>query len=79
MKALPENEAVRRLHAQYAVARALAESSSLEEAASRILQAICETLGWELRGPVAVDAARGSCGAWRLGTLPGSPSPSSRK
>ena len=50
---LPENEAVRRLHAQYAVARALAESSSLGEAAPRILQAICEALGWDHGGPVA--------------------------
>jgi len=29
MKPLPEDEAVRRLHAQYAVARSLAESSSV--------------------------------------------------
>jgi two-component system, sensor histidine kinase and response regulator len=44
---LPETEAVRRLHAQYETARALAESTSLLEAAPKILQAICETLGWE--------------------------------
>ncbi len=56
---LPENEAVRRLHAQYAVARALAESSSLAEAAPRILQAICEPLGWEHGGLWRVDAAAG--------------------
>jgi two-component system, sensor histidine kinase and response regulator len=59
MNALPENEAVRRLHAQYAVARALAESSSLGEAASRILQAICEALGWDYAGLWQVDAALG--------------------
>jgi PAS domain S-box-containing protein len=59
MNALPENEAVRRLHAQYAVARALAESSSLGEAASRILQAICEALGWDYAGLWQVDTALG--------------------
>jgi len=56
---LPENEAVRRLHAQHAVVQALADSSSLEEAASRILRAICETLGWEYGGLWRVDAAAG--------------------
>ncbi len=39
--------AERRLAAQYAAARALAESSTLAEATPRILQAICEALGWE--------------------------------
>jgi two-component system sensor histidine kinase/response regulator len=58
MEPLPENEAVRRLHAQYAVARALAESSSLREAARTILQAICEALGWDYAGLWQVDAAR---------------------
>jgi two-component system, sensor histidine kinase and response regulator len=43
----PENEAVRRLHAEYATARALAESASLREAAPRVLAAVCENLGWE--------------------------------
>jgi two-component system, sensor histidine kinase and response regulator len=46
----PESEAVRRLHAQYATTRVLAESASLPEAAPRILRAICETLGWEYGG-----------------------------
>jgi two-component system sensor histidine kinase/response regulator len=54
---LPENEAVRRLHAQYAAARALAESSSLGEAAPRILRSICETLGWDYGGLWRVDPA----------------------
>jgi len=44
---LPETEAVRRLHAEYTVTRVLAESSSLREAAPRILQALGEILGWE--------------------------------
>jgi two-component system sensor histidine kinase/response regulator len=59
MKPLPENEALRRLHAQYAVARALAESSSLREAGRPILQAICEALGWDYGALWQVDAARG--------------------
>ena len=54
---LPETEAVRRLHAQYATARALAESASLLEAAPKVLQAICETLGWEHGALWRVDPA----------------------
>src|SRR5205085_11333950 len=38
----------RRLAAQYAVTRALAESSSLSEATPKLLQYVCEALGWEL-------------------------------
>jgi two-component system, sensor histidine kinase and response regulator len=56
---LPENEAVRRLHAQYETARALGESRSLEQAMPRILRAICETLGWEHGALWRVDAAEG--------------------
>src|SRR2546426_4398410 len=37
----------RRLAAEYATARALAESGRLAEATPRILEAICTTLGWE--------------------------------
>jgi hypothetical protein len=37
-----------RLHTQYAVTRALAESDRLREAAPKILQAVCESLGWEV-------------------------------
>ncbi len=36
-----------RLAAQYATALVLAESATLAQAVPRILQAICETLGWE--------------------------------
>jgi two-component system, sensor histidine kinase and response regulator len=56
---LPETEAVRRLHAQYATARALAESTSLLEAAPKILQAICETLEWEHGALWRLDPAAG--------------------
>lgn len=38
----------RRLALQYAISRVLAESTNMEEANPRILQAICENLGWEL-------------------------------
>jgi two-component system, sensor histidine kinase and response regulator len=54
---LPENEAARRLHAQYTVTRALAESPSLSDAAPRILEAVCETLGWVHGALWQVDAA----------------------
>jgi PAS domain S-box-containing protein len=37
-----------RLHTQYAVTRALAESDRLREAAPKVLQAVCESLGWEV-------------------------------
>jgi len=54
---LKESEAVRRLHAQYAVTRVLAESTSLREATPKVLRAICETLGWEHGALWRVDAA----------------------
>jgi signal transduction histidine kinase len=38
----------RRLLAQYAVTRALAESSSLSEATPKLLRYVCEAVGWEL-------------------------------
>src|SRR6058998_645747 len=38
----------RRLAAQFAVTRALAESSSLSEATPKMLQYVCEAVGWEL-------------------------------
>ena len=38
----------RRLAAQFAVTRALAESSSLPEATPKLLQYVCEAVGWEL-------------------------------
>ncbi len=45
----------RRLGAQHAVARILAESEALAEAAHLILQAICEHLGWDMGAIWAVD------------------------
>jgi signal transduction histidine kinase/HAMP domain-containing protein len=43
------------LAAQHATARALAECSSLSDAAPKILQAICESLGWDLGAIWSVD------------------------
>ncbi len=45
----------KRLAVQYATALALSESSSLSDAAPRILQAICEVLGWEYGALWGVD------------------------
>ena len=44
-----------RLGVQYVIARALAESDRLSEAAPRILQAVCESLGWELGALWRID------------------------
>jgi signal transduction histidine kinase len=44
-----------RLAAQHSVARILAESASLRDAAPRILQAICECLEWDVGALWAVD------------------------
>lgn len=44
-----------RLHTQYAVTRALAESDRLREAAPKVLQAVCESLGWEFGALWRVD------------------------
>jgi len=48
-------KAENRLSAQYAVTRALAESNTIDEGASKILQAICESLGWEYGSLWTVD------------------------
>ena len=53
MSAIPRAErshpaaSPRRLAAEYATARVLAESPALKDATPRILEAICQTLGWE--------------------------------
>src|SRR5204863_9451646 len=46
--ALQRDRAERRLAAQFATARVLAEADSLAEAVPRILQAVCESLDWDL-------------------------------
>lgn len=51
--------AEQRLQAEHAVARLLAESPSVDDAAPRLLQAICENLGWERGEWWCLDSARG--------------------
>lgn len=48
-------EAQRRLAAQYAATRILAESSGLADATSKLLQVICENIGWEFGEMWRVD------------------------
>lgn len=43
------------LAAQYAIVRVLAESASLKDATPRLLQAVCESLGWEHGAIWSVD------------------------
>ena len=49
------------LFAQYATTKVLAESATLAEAASGILQAICESLGWEFGALWTVDRNAARC------------------
>jgi PAS domain S-box-containing protein len=51
--------AERRLAAQFMVTQALAESSSMSDAAPRILRGICESLGWDIGLYWALDAEAG--------------------
>jgi PAS domain S-box-containing protein len=51
--------AAQRLTAEYVSARALAESATLAEAAVRVLQALCEALGWDYGALWNVDADGG--------------------
>jgi len=47
----------RRLAAQYATTRVIAEAKTLEEATSRVLEAVCETLGWAMGASWTPDEA----------------------
>jgi|GEM_PF-1059342 len=49
--------AAQRLRAQYATTKVLAESATLAEATPKILQAICESLEWEVSGLWVLDPA----------------------
>ena len=51
--------AERRLTGEYVTAFALAQSATLAEAARRVLQAICEDLGWDYGAMWNVDAGSG--------------------
>jgi serine phosphatase RsbU (regulator of sigma subunit)/putative methionine-R-sulfoxide reductase with GAF domain len=52
---IQRKEAERRLAAEHAVGQMLAVSSSLNDAASAILRAVCESLGWDVGIVWAVD------------------------
>jgi PAS domain S-box-containing protein len=56
-----QRRAERRLRAQYAVTHALAEATTAADAAARVLQAVCEGLGWDLGALWVIDR-----GAWVL-------------
>jgi len=61
----------RRLAAQFAVTRALAESSSLSQATPKLLQYICEAVGFELGELWCVNAESNTLhieGSWHLPT-----------
>jgi signal transduction histidine kinase len=49
----------RRLRTEFAITRLLAEQPALAEAAPRLLQALCESLGWELGELWLVDPGAG--------------------
>ena len=51
--------AERRLTAEHVTARALLTARSIDEAAPKILEAICESLGWEHGALWTVDRAAG--------------------
>jgi GAF domain-containing protein len=64
--------AAQRLTAEYVSARALAESATLAEAAVRVLQALCEALGWDHGALWNVDADGGVLNCvetWHLPTV----------
>src|SRR5215208_6161114 len=52
-------QAEERQSAQYAVARILAQAQTLDDAAAQIIQAVCESLQWDLGGIWHADAAEG--------------------
>ena len=56
---------------EFIVARALAESSTLAEAARRVLQAICEALGWDHGALWNVDDSSGVLRCVEMWHLPG--------
>ena len=61
----------RRLTAEHATARALVTAASLDEAAPRILEAICESLGWEHGAYWTIDPAANALRCAEIWTLPG--------
>src|SRR5256712_2397473 len=67
----PRKDTDRRLAAQFGVTRALAESSSLSEATPKLLQYVCEAVGWELGELWVVNADSNTLhveGSWHVPT-----------
>ena len=67
----PKKDADRRLAAQFAVTRALAESSSLSVATPKLLEYVCEAVGWELGELWVVNAESNTLhieGSWHVPT-----------
>jgi PAS domain S-box-containing protein len=67
----PRKDTDRRLAANFAVTRALAESSSLSEATPKLLQYVCEAVGWELGELWVVNADSNTLhieGSWHVPT-----------
>ena len=65
----PKKDADRRLAAQFAVTRALAESSSLSVATPKLLEYVCEAVGWELGELWVVNAESNTLhieGSWHV-------------
>lgn len=63
--------AERRLTAEHAVTRVLAESLSLQEAGPKILQAICDSLDWEMGAMWSYDQTSGMLRCVETGHPPG--------
>ena len=63
--------AERRIAAQYAVARVLAEAQSLSAATPRILQSICESLNWDVGAVWQINPATGQLHCVELWHRPG--------
>jgi PAS domain S-box-containing protein len=64
-------QAEERQSAQYAVARILAQAETLDEAAAQIIQAVCESLQWDVGAIWHADATQGelTCvGVWHTGS-----------
>src|SRR5687768_13840357 len=59
IRAARDTHAARRLAAEHATARALLDAATFSEAAPKILQAICEALGWEHAAVWNVDREAG--------------------
>ncbi|MEP6706774.1 MAG: response regulator [Pyrinomonadaceae bacterium] len=64
-------KAENRLSVQYAVTRALAESNTLSEGASKILQAVCEGVEWEYGCLWTVDRTSNTLGCSQIWSTPG--------